>query len=236
MGGRTVILRQFQAAGLFSAACILLAAAPAKAAIITTYSNVAAFQGALKASYVENFDNLPLGENVDPITGEPAPMSFTNGKYSYSVDAPGDALFILNDPMNETNEMISTETEDADLVFKFNPGIDAVGGDFFPTDITGAVIAGSVTIKFDDGTTKTITVDPTVGAAFTGFVSNVDIASITIGTGSITGTNFVTVDNFYVGGTAPNVVAPEPQSIFLLLGGLSAGALLFRRRYSSQKV
>jgi hypothetical protein len=224
---RTVITGRFKTAGLLSAAaCLLLIASPASAAIIDTYSDATAFQGAVQSSYLENFDSLPLGQNFDPTLNFTIPLDFTNGAYSYSVDAPGDSIFVINDPNNESNESISTNGEDKNIVFTFAAGINAVGGNFFPSDVNGSAIDGPITILFDDNTTYTLT-DP---AAFSGFISNVDIASLTVGTGG--GTNsFATVDNFIVGSTGPaDVTAPEPQSVFLLLGGLSACALRLRRR------
>ena len=223
MDRRTVILRRFKAASLFSAG-ILLTVFPASAAIIGTYSDANAFQGALQSDYLETFDSLPLGQNLD-LTGSFAiPLNFTSGNYSYSVDAPGDSTYVINDPTIETNNKLSTNAEDASLVFTFGASINAVGGNFFPTDPTGAVTTGPITIAFDDGSTYTLT-DP---MAFSGYVSNVDILSLTVGTGGGTN-NFATVDNFIVGSTGP-AAAPEPQSVFLLLGGLTAGALRLRRR------
>jgi hypothetical protein len=216
---------RFQVAGLLSAvACILLNASPAGAATITVF-NIADFQGALQSNYyLEDFSGL------DPTL---IPENFSSGAFQYSAASPDDSIFITT----TADPALSTNTEDFTIVFTFlSDNINAVGGNFFRTDFDGNAIPGAITVAYSDGTTKTFT-NP-ARTDFTGFIFDSNISSLTVSTGPV-GNNsvtdppsntFATVDNFIVGTTAP-----EPQSVFLLLGGLAAGALRLRRRNAQPK-
>jgi hypothetical protein len=232
----TVLFKRFQPAGLLSVAAwtLLAASSPAVAATVVTYTDVAVFQNALQPGYyLENFDSLTPGQTLDPITWDIVPLSFSSldGAFSYTVDAPGDSLFVVQDPDNLSAQSLSTNSPGFDMIFTFASGIRAVGGNFFATDINGYVNSGLVTITLGDGTTQTLT-DP-LGTGFGGFTSiDSDISSLTVSAAPdplqdpLLTPVYGTLDNFYTGA----VVTPEPQSVFLLLGGLAAGALRLRRR------
>lgn len=241
---RTVLLKRFQAAGLLSAAAwTLLAASAASAAQVTVYQNATAFVSALEPDYyLENFDTAPIGQqfqidsNGNPVVDANGnnisiPMDFNANGYQYSVDVPGDFIYITNDPNNTVNQALSTYGTGFNIVFTFGigSGISAVGGNFFPTDASGGFSSGTFTVTLADGTQQTLT-DP-AGTDFLGFVSDSEIVSLTVNPTACPPPNddgalnpcYATVDNFYAGSV------PEPQSVFLLLGGLTAVVLLHRR-------
>jgi hypothetical protein len=216
---------RFQAAGLLAAVtCILLTASPASAATIA-YTDVASFLAAMQPSSTDNFDAFP--PSPDHTYGS------SLGFASYLVTTnPADPIWISSfDPANSTNQALSTLTPDVELDFTFYAGINAVGGNFFLTDANSIVTAGQITVTLD-GTIQTLTTDPNALLPFIGFISDGDISSlsVSVSTGSLGFGNYATVDNLIVG--APTFV-PEPQSIFLLLGGLTAGAWRLRRKKSS---
>jgi hypothetical protein len=232
----TVLFKRFQPAGLLSVAAwtLLAASSPAVAATVVTYTDVAAFQSAIQPGYyLENFDSITPGQSLDPSGNNIVPLSFSSldGAYSYTADAPGDSLFVVQDPNDVAAQSLSTNSPGFNMIFTFASGIRAVGGNFFATNIDGYVTSGLITITLGDGTTQTLT-DP-LGTDFGGFTSiGSDISSLTVSAAPdplqdpLLTPVYGTVDNFYTGTT----VTPEPQSVFLLLGGLAAGVLQLRRR------
>src|SRR5476651_2229131 len=128
----TVLFKRFQPAGLLSVAAwtLLAASSPAVAATVVTYTDVAAFQSAIQPGYyLENFDSLTPGQSLDP-SGNIAPMSFSSldSAYSYTADAPGDSLWVVQDPNNVAGQSLSTDSPGFDMIFTFASGIRAVGG------------------------------------------------------------------------------------------------------------
>jgi hypothetical protein len=177
-------------------------------------------------SPVLDANGFPVFQQVPAPRMVPAAMSFSSGAYNYSVDVPGDSLFLF--------QALSTSTPNFDIRFTFGSGINAVGGNFFATAADGTVTPGRITVTLGDGTVQTIT-DPN-GSAFSGFVSiNSEISSLTVSaTQDLSSDPFQlpvygTVDNFYTGSSySATATAPEPQSLLLLIGGLTAGALWLR--------
>ena len=225
---------RFQAAGLLSAvACILLLiASPAGAATVTVFNNAIAFQNALSSFSQDTYTDLQANTQSVDQNNVGVPLLRTNGTFQYSVDAPGDSLFTTD----TADIALSTTSPLFNIEFSsFSPGINAVGGNFFPTAADFSVMSGVITFTFngDSNTTQTFT-DPT-GTDFIGFISDGDISSLSVGVNVVNPdpTNpadiFATVDNLTVGST------PEPQSVLLLLGGLAAGALRLRRRNAQPK-
>jgi hypothetical protein len=224
---------RFQATGLLSAvACILLTASPANATTID-YTDAAAFQAALSSfSPMDTFDDLSANTQFADQNNVGVPLLRTNGTFQYSVDAPGDALFTTD---TAPDIALSTTSPLLNIEFSFSPGINAVGGTFFPTAADFSVIPGVLTFTFnsDPSTIQTFT-DP-LGTDFIGFISDGDISSLSVGVNVANpdplnpADIFATVDNFTVGST------PEPQSVLLLLGGLAAGVLQLRRRNAQPK-
>jgi hypothetical protein len=228
---------RFQAAGFLAAVtCILLTASPASAATITVFHNIVDFQDALSSfSPTDTFNDLTantqFADQDNNYVG--VPLFRPNGAFQYTVNAPGDSLFTTD----TADIALSTTSPLSNIEFSlFSPGINAVGGNFFPTDAYFSVIPGVITFTFngDPGTTQTLT-DP-LGTDFIGFISDGDISSLSVGVNVANPDSanpadiFATVDNLTVGSTTP-----EPQSVLLLLGGLAAGALRLRRRNAQAK-
>jgi hypothetical protein len=231
---------------LSAAAWILFVASPASAGTVNTYSDTASFLGALQSSYLENFNSNDAGPHGGAVNYS------GSGGYSYSVDAPGDSVYII-DPASAGDRALSTTTADFSLIFTFDAGIQGVGGSFFLTDDPGNLAGGVLTITLNDGTTQTLT-NPAIHG-FNGFVSTgADISSLTLATSAtvfdaFTGQQtccYVTADNVYVGGTGAGAGgggggggngnpgpgnAPEPASMALMFSGLvAAGFRAYRKR------
>jgi hypothetical protein len=208
--------RKLSACILSLAAWTLLTVSSASAATVISYTDAASFLGAVQSSYLENFDSSTAGQQSGPV-------SFSSGIYQYSVDVPNDSVFFLENPSSPGDFELSTSSTDFSIVFTFGAGINAVGGNFFATDTPGNVTAGVITVTLNDGTTQILT--DASATTFSGFVSaGTAISSLTVSTGG-TGI-YATVDNFYTGVAA----APEPGSVLMILGGLSALAPWLRRR------
>jgi hypothetical protein len=109
----------------------------------------------------------------------------------------------------------------------FTGGVAAIGGSFFASDITGAVLAGqSLTLTATDsfGRTLTQTLANASPASFLGFASNASLVSLVV---SIADRDaFVSVDNLVLA-AAP---VPEPETYAMLLAGLALIARAARRR------
>jgi hypothetical protein len=228
---------RFQAAGLLAAVtCILLTASPASAATITVFHNIVDFQDALSSfSPTDTFNDLiantQFADQDNNYVG--VPLLRTNGAFQYTVDAPNDSLFTTD---TAPDVALSTTSALSNIEFSlFSPGINAVGGNFFPTAVDFSVIPGVITFTFNGDTTQTVA-NP-LGTDFIGFISDVDISSFLVGVNVANPDSnsansadiFAAVDNLTVGST------PEPQSVLLLLGGLAAGALRLRRRNAQAK-
>lgn len=103
--------------------------------------------------------------------------------------------------------------------------VTAFGGIFANTDVTGAIIPGTVNITTSDG--GMISLATTTGA-FIGYVSDTPILSVTFNTTNGS-SNFIQVDHLYTGAA----LVPEPATISLTLAGLGMLAATARRRSRS---
>jgi hypothetical protein len=116
----------------------------------------------------------------------------------------------------------STNLAQTELVFALAPGVSAVGGNFFGTDINFNVVPSIVEVTLSDGTTYIAALD--TQDAFVGFYSlGAEISSIsTLALGAAGGpATFATANNLYV-------AVPAPGAIALL--GLAGGVAARRRR------
>jgi hypothetical protein len=223
MDRSTVLLKTLKTCAFLSAAALMLMTVSPAGAATLTYNDSAMFQGAVQSGYLETFNGATPGQVLGPV-------QFSSGAYHYSVDVPGDSIFFIESTATAGDFALSTSSSDFDILFTFGSGINAVGGNFFATDAPGNVIAGTLTLTLSDGTVQTLT-NP-AGTDFSGFISGSDISSLRVSTDG-TGI-FGTVDNLYVG-TAAASAAPEPQSVFLLLGTLGVGLLQWRRSQPNRR-
>jgi hypothetical protein len=96
---------------------------------------------------------------------------------------------------------------------------EAVGGIFWVTDVSGNFVnGGNITINLVSGGTYMYT-DTSNWDAFTGFISDSPIASM-----SIQSNNFATMDHLYVGNPVP-----LPAAVILGILGLSVAGIKLRK-------
>ena len=199
---------------LFLLGSVLLAVLPASEAT-TVYTSQASFLAALNpGSYDETFDEFIQGNTVA------SPLNFSQGGFGYSAAVADGTPFYTEGVPGDT--YLSTNTSARAIVFTLATGnINAIGGNFFLTDVLGAFSQGTASLSLNDGTTVTLT-NPT-GTSFLGFISSAPIDSLTFTPNAATG--FATVNNLVVGQTVP-----EPDTWLWLAGGvLPLASGLWRR-------
>lgn len=169
------------------------------------YTDEGTFVGVLAPGYYfEDFAGVPTGA-AGPI------LSFSGGGFSYDITAVGAGTNnLFNDP-----GIVSTDSALDALVITFTSGnVRAVGGLMFATDISFNPIPADMTITLSDGTVANYV---STGADFRGFVSDVNITSLTIDASDIPANAWSTLDYLYVG------TIPAPSAMALLgLGGIAA--------------
>jgi|GEM_PF-961185 len=191
-----------------------LTALPSAAqAMLMEYTDQASFLAAIESSYL--FDDFD-GESgqTSTVTGGPE-----NG-YEYSAEASTDDLFFANVTGNADNPALSTFSAGPTIEITFTGApVTAVGGFFFPTDIGGNVITGTITLDFNGGGSDSL-LNPGV-STFSGFTSTVPLAGLSIDTQACASTScYPALDNFYVGAAATTSDAPVPATAALLALGV----------------
>jgi hypothetical protein len=192
------------ALGAFGA---LAFAATTSAAVITfSQQNVWSAYVALQnfAVVTEDFNSITDGFYASG-------FSSSVGGITWTASAPGDlyaqgGFFSTNNPTS--------------LTFNFSPGVQAVAGNFFGTDISFNPVPSLVQITLADGTSTILLA--TSPADFSGFYSTgaaISSLSVTAASGS---TVYPTVDNLYFA-----VPIPAPGAAALI--GLAAVATRRRR-------
>ncbi|MBM4007093.1 MAG: hypothetical protein FJ292_05945 [Planctomycetes bacterium] len=127
-----------------------------------------------------------------------APVSGTLGNVVWTASA-AEGLYV-EDGYFSTNLPVP-------LTFTFNPGVRAVAGNIFGTDLNFNVVTCVVSVTLSNGITfEGISSSPT---DFVGFYSTTtDISSMTIVTSPlVTGSVFATIDNLYLAVPAPGAAA-----------------------------
>ena len=175
----------------------------------TVYTSSTSFLSVLESGfYTENFNGANTGT-------ETTPLSFSGGPFSYSVASVGGVY--------RNFALIGSNLEGNALTITFTSGnVNAVGANFFLTDIDDVFRPRSISIGLNDGTTVAFT--PASIDAYRGFTSTVAITSLTM---NATPANFNSLDNLTVG----IVAVPEPSSMALASLGL-VGLVFLRRRRS----
>jgi hypothetical protein len=195
-------------------AALLLGAASAQADI-TVYTSQAAFNAAVSAPGVDTYDDLSVQLY--------APSLLRNaGAYQYTV-ASTNGLYGAGGP---SDFWLSNNTRSDPMTFSgFSSGVNAFGGNFFGSDVSGLFSPGSTMIlTASDGTTATYTLENATVGSFVGFVSTVALTSVSL---TSAGEYWPTANNVTLAMAAP---IPEPETYAMLLVGMGLlGAA--RRRF-----
>lgn len=137
--------------------------------------------------------NTYSGFDAGPITG-------TLGNTFWTVSAPGGLFADVG--------MMSTNLAYSTLSFTFSPGVRAVAGNIFGTDIGFNIVPTIVNVTLSDGTAyEGFT---TSASDFIGFYSTTaNISSLSISVASPTGTGdiFSSINNLYLAVPAPGAAA-----------------------------
>ena len=196
-------------------ATLLVAFSSSASAAIVVYTNQAIWSSRVAIDGLvveqETFNSIKPGEYASPFGGSTASVEWS---------AQADNGLFVQDGVLSTN---SPET----LTFTFTPGVRAVGGNFFGTDIDFQNASVIFTVALSNGTSYTG--EASSPASFTGFRSTTaaTISSLSIDVEPAAGFTdvpavFPSVDNLYFG-----VTAPAPGAV-ALLG--AAGLIGLRRR------
>jgi hypothetical protein len=204
------------------AVAALLVASGASQAVITVYTSAAAFAAATSAPGVDTFTGLS-------ITGAtPSPITRNAGAYTYTGAVSTTSFFGAG---TTANPWLSTNTATDTMTFNtFLGGVQAVGGNFFGSDIAGAFLAGNITITATDASgTVTQTIVGATTTSFLGFVSTGAMTSLTVASVQpAVGFLWPTVDNLTL--AKATVPIPEPETYAMMLAGLGLVGFLARRR------
>jgi|GEM_PF-5424211 len=155
------------------------------------YTDRTAFLAAIGATfYEEAFTGIPTG-------AVNSPLPFSGSGYSYTVyTQAGAASGLYNDP-----GIISTDQAADQIVITFTTPVNAVGGNFWATDISVAPTGTPVVVTLSDGTVETVTVSGS--STFRGFTTSAPITSLTIDAPEATPGSppyyWSTLDNLIVG-------------------------------------
>lgn len=156
----------------------------------------------------ENFNSYS-GAYANPLVGTTGPITWTANAFDPNSGTP--SLFA-------SNGWLSTAGPDNALNFTFEPGVYAVGGNFFSRNAAFELRPALVGIFFSDGSSSIQYVTSATG--FSGFTSfEVAISSMSVQVfPAPAGVNYAAVDNLYFG------VVPSPGALGLLsVAGLVGG-------------
>jgi PEP-CTERM motif len=200
----------------------LLVASGASQAVITVYTSAASFAAATSAPGVDTFTGFSI------IGATPSPITRNAGAYTYTGSVSTTSFFGAG---TTANPWLSTNTATDTMTFNtFLGGVQAVGGNFFGSDIAGAFLAGNITITATDASgTVTQTIVGATTTSFLGFVSTGGMTSLTVASVQpAAGFLWPTVDNLTLAKAALPV--PEPETYAMMLAGLGLVGFLARRR------
>jgi hypothetical protein len=199
---------------------LLLATAGAAQATITVYTTLASFTAATSALGTDTYTGFSITATT------PSPITRAAGAYGYTASTPNNffGAGTTADPWLSSN--VATDT----LTFNsFGGGAQAIGGNFFGTNIAGNFLAGSVTLTVTDSSGPvTRTISNATVSSFLGFVSSSAMIQMTLSAVQSPGVLYPTLDNLVLARNAAPV--PEPQTYALMLAGMGVVGLLSRRR------
>ena len=189
----------------------LLCAACGARAEITVYTDYNAFMSAISAPGVDTYDDLSY-------TGYPDTLYRNAGAYSYQAYSEA-GLFGAGTP---GDGWLSNNHTRAPIVFSnFSGGVNAFGGNFFASDLTGDFLPeGSVVLTAIDGSAITYTVIGATQDSFLGFVSSAPLLAVTLSA----------AEEYWPAANNVVLAVPEPATYGMLLAGLGMVGVAVRRR------
>ena len=208
------------------ASTILLFAATAANAAITTYTSQSSYLAAVGTTGVDNFDDLEF-------TSYDGPLTRTAGSYEYTVSTAPISP-ILYGASDDGSDFWLTANNRFDLI-TFAPGtpLAGVGGFFFGSDLLGySTPADYLTLSATDstGVTVTYTLNTPELNSFVGFVSTGSLVSFSVTAGNQPGV-WATVNDLHLSAAAAVAPVPEPETYGMMLAGLGLlGAIARRKR------
>jgi PEP-CTERM motif len=204
------------------AALALVATASTSHAALTTYSSSVSFADAITAAAPDDFESLTLEFIATPLLR-------TVGTYGYAVSAPEGLFGIAGDPDTWLGPFSSFDTMTFDT---FTGGVQAIGGNFFATNLDGVFFPGqTVVVTVTDSLNATAQLSYTNSELtdFAGFTSTGTITSLTVQIAARQNEAFATANNLILA-QVPTAPIPEPATYGMLLAGLGALAFVRRRR------
>lgn len=207
----------------FLAVSALLCLSASSYASLTVYTTQASFLAATSAQGVETF----TGFNLSGPT--PSPFSGSAGAYGYTASVSTTTFYGAG---TTANPWLSTNTASDTITFNgFTNGAQAIGGNFFDSDFSGAFQAGSITVTATDSSASSVqTITNATTTSFLGFVSSDSLISLTVSAVQPGAPIWPTVDNLVIAQRPTSGAVPEPGSIPLVLAGVGIMGLLARRR------
>lgn len=203
----------------------LAAAAGAAQATITVYTSLAEFTAALTGpSATDTFSDIPV--NFQALL---SPVLRTVGPFTYEARVTGN-LFAAG---TSANPALSTNTATDPMTFTaFTGMVNAFGGNFYGTDMSGGFQSGAMTLVATDatGATSTQTIALATTDSFLGFVSTTGLLT------SVVLTSIQPAAGGFLWPTADNVIlaaVPEPETYALMLAGLGLVGFMARRRHAA---
>lgn len=186
--------------------------------------------------FLQALEPGPFTEGFGGLTPEQpllSPLSFSgpspSNAYSYSVSVE-DGFFPIANPGNPTEIWLSTQIA-TDIMTINNTGqsITGIGGHFFLTDFSGAVIPGTIRASLSDGSFFDLT--DQLPTDFWGVTGNSPFTSLTLEyLGSSEADAYITVGSLSVGIAA----VPEPSTLSMVAFG--AGGILIVARLRSRAI
>ena len=179
-----------------SAAAMTVVMTQAASAAMVTFTNNAlwsSFSAAQGKTVATETFNAYNGFYANGLTGNA-------GGIQWTATAPGN--------LYAGSGFMSTNAPEALLTFNLSPSVQGVGGNFFATDASFAILPAIIGVQLADGSAY---VGYAASAAdFVGFYSTgaaISSISVSVAGNLPAGTNFATVDNLYFAVPAPGAVA-----------------------------
>lgn len=155
----------------------------------------------------ENFNSYS-GAYANPLVGTTGPITWTANAFSFDAG--------IQPSLYASNGWLSTGAPDNALTFTFDPGVHAVGGNFFSRNAALELQPALVAVYFADSSSVQYVTSAT---GFSGITSStVAISYISVQVYPVpAGVNYAAVDNLYFG-------VPSPSALALLsVAGLVGG-------------